>query len=81
MATVLALTLTGIVRAQETKLTVMVFQGMQNLPLFAAQSNGLFAKRGLAIDIQIAPSSEEMGAGRSSTRRWTTDWQWRMSAR
>jgi ABC-type nitrate/sulfonate/bicarbonate transport system substrate-binding protein len=41
----------------------VVFQGMQNLPLFAAQSNGLFAKRGLAIDIQIAPSSEEMRAG------------------
>jgi hypothetical protein len=27
MATAFALTLTGIVRAQETKLTVMVFQG------------------------------------------------------
>ena len=40
MATVLALTLTGIARAQDTKLVVMVFQGMQNLPLFAAQSNG-----------------------------------------
>ena len=68
MATVFALTLTGTVRAQETKLTVMVFQGMQNLPLFAAQSNGLFAKRGLAIDIQIAPSSEEMRAGLADRR-------------
>ena len=65
MATVFALTLTGTVRAQETKLTVMVFQGMQNLPLFAAQSNGLFAKRGLAIDIQ---SSEEMRADLADRR-------------
>jgi hypothetical protein len=51
VATVFALTLTGVVRAQETKLTVVVFQGMQNLPLFAGRSNGLFAKRGLAIGL------------------------------
>ena len=68
MPLVLALTLTAIARAQDTKLTVMVFQGMQNLPLFAAQSNGLFAKRGLAIDIQIAPTSEEMRAGLADGR-------------
>ncbi len=68
MAIVLALTLTGVARAQDTKLTVMVFQGMQNLPLFAAQSKSLFAKRGLAIDIQVAPSSEEMRAGLADGR-------------
>jgi ABC-type nitrate/sulfonate/bicarbonate transport system substrate-binding protein len=68
VAIVLALMLTAIARAQDTKLTVMVFQGMQNLPLFAAQSKGLFAKRGLAIDIQIAPSSEEMRAGLADGR-------------
>jgi len=57
------LTLTGIARAEDTKLTVMVFQGLQNLPLFAAQSKGFFAKRGLAVDVQIAPGSEVMRQG------------------
>jgi len=33
-------------RAEDTKLTVMVFRGGQNLPLFAAQAKGFFAKRG-----------------------------------
>jgi len=27
-------------RAEDTKLTIMVFVGIQNLPLFAAQSQG-----------------------------------------
>jgi ABC-type nitrate/sulfonate/bicarbonate transport system substrate-binding protein len=45
-------------RAEETKLTIMVFVGIQNLPLFAAQSQGFFAKRGLSVDMKIAPGSE-----------------------
>jgi ABC-type nitrate/sulfonate/bicarbonate transport system substrate-binding protein len=53
---------------QGSKLTVMVFPGMQNLPLFAAQSNGLFAKRGLAVDIKMAPSSDEQRAGLADGR-------------
>ena len=68
MAIVFALTLTGIARAQDTKLTVMVFQGMQNLPLFAAQSKGFFARHGLAIDVRITPTSEEMRAGLADGR-------------
>lgn len=49
--------------AAETPLTVMVFQGVQNLPLLAAQAQGLFAKRGLKVDIKIAPGSEELRNG------------------
>ena len=41
----------GLAQAQETKLTVMVFRGGQNLPLFAAQEQGFLAKRGLAVNV------------------------------
>lgn len=58
----------GSVQAQDSKLTIMVFQGLQNLPLFAAQSQGYFTKRGLSVDIKIAPSSEEMRAGLADGR-------------
>ena len=49
--------------AAETTLTVSVFQGMQNLPLFAAQQKGFFAKRGLSVVMKIAPSSVEQRRG------------------
>jgi hypothetical protein len=45
--------------AAQTHLTVMVFAGMQNLPLLAAQSQGFFDQRGLTVDIKIAPNSDE----------------------
>jgi ABC-type nitrate/sulfonate/bicarbonate transport system substrate-binding protein len=51
-----------------TPLTVMVFQGMQNLSLFAAQSQGLFAKRGLALELKIAPNSDEARDGLAAGR-------------
>jgi ABC-type nitrate/sulfonate/bicarbonate transport system substrate-binding protein len=41
----------------------MVFVGTQNLPLFAAQSLGFFAKRGLDVDMKIAPGSEVLRQG------------------
>ena len=45
----------GLAHAQETKLTVMVFRGGQNLPLFAAQEQGFLAKRGIAyVDSPIS---------------------------
>jgi ABC-type nitrate/sulfonate/bicarbonate transport system substrate-binding protein len=50
-------------QAQTTNLTIMVFQGMQNLPLLAAQSQGFFAKRGLNVDVRIAPDSDELREG------------------
>ena len=34
-------------RAADTPLTVIVFPGVQNLPMFAAQAKGFFAKRDL----------------------------------
>src|SRR4051794_2658538 len=52
----------------QTRLTVMVFQGIQNLPLFAAQTKGFFAKRGLEVEIKIAPTSDEMRSGLAEGR-------------
>ena len=46
----------------------MVFQGVQNLPLFAAQTRGFFAKRGLEVEIKIAPTSDEMRNGLAEGR-------------
>ena len=58
-----------IVPAQaQTKLTVMVFQGLQNLPLFAAQEKGFFARRGIEVDLKIAPTSDEMRNGLAEGR-------------
>jgi ABC-type nitrate/sulfonate/bicarbonate transport system substrate-binding protein len=59
----LAAAMTSQAHAQTTNLTIMVFQGMQNLPLLAAQSQGFFAKRGLKVDIRIAPDSDELREG------------------
>lgn len=52
----------------QTKLTIMVFQGMQNLPLLAAQQNGFFARRGLDVNIKIAPNSDELRNGLADGR-------------
>jgi ABC-type nitrate/sulfonate/bicarbonate transport system substrate-binding protein len=52
----------------QTRLTIMVFQGVQNLPLFAAQTKGFFGKRGLEVDIKIAPTSDEMRNGLAEGR-------------
>jgi ABC-type nitrate/sulfonate/bicarbonate transport system substrate-binding protein len=38
-------------------LEVIVFEGLQNLPLFAAQANGFFAKRGVELRLQFTPNS------------------------
>lgn len=54
--------------AQETKLSVMVFRGGQNLPILAAQSKGFFAKRGLSIELKIAPSAAELPKGLADGR-------------
>jgi ABC-type nitrate/sulfonate/bicarbonate transport system substrate-binding protein len=58
----------GTARAEDTRLTIMVFQGLQNLPLLAAQSKGFFAKRGLSVDIKIAPTSNELRDGLAEGR-------------
>lgn len=58
----------GPARAQYTQLTVMVFQGMQNLPLFAAQHTGPFGRRGLEVEIKNAPTSDELRNGLAEGR-------------
>jgi ABC-type nitrate/sulfonate/bicarbonate transport system substrate-binding protein len=45
---------------EPTQLRVKVFAGFQNLPLFAGQARGIFARHGLAIDLQITPNSPEL---------------------
>jgi ABC-type nitrate/sulfonate/bicarbonate transport system substrate-binding protein len=52
----------------ETHLTTMVFQGLQNLPLYAAQQKGFFAKHGLSVDQRIAPGSQELREGLAQGR-------------
>jgi ABC-type nitrate/sulfonate/bicarbonate transport system substrate-binding protein len=51
------------VAAQETKLRVNVFPSPQNLPLYIAQEKGLFAKRGLSVEIQVTPNSQAQRDG------------------
>ena len=51
-----------------TPLTVMVFPGTQTLPLFAAQAQGFFERRGLAVDLRPAPNSEEQRNGLAAGR-------------
>src|SRR6202048_1203837 len=52
----------------QTQLTTMVFQGGQNLPLFAAQQKGFFAKHSLPVDQRIAPNSQELREGLAQGR-------------
>lgn len=54
--------------AEDTKLTVIVFPGVQNLPMFAAQAKGFFAKRGLAVDLKFTPNSDELRNGLAEGR-------------
>jgi ABC-type nitrate/sulfonate/bicarbonate transport system substrate-binding protein len=76
-ALLLGFTVAGVARAQETKVTVMVFRGGQNLPLFAAQEQGFLAKRGLAVNVIFAPSADELprvlGDGRVQIIHSTSD--------
>jgi len=57
------LAMAGGARAQDTKLTVMVFAGVQNMPIIAVQTKGFFAKRGLSVEVLPAPSSEILRNG------------------
>jgi ABC-type nitrate/sulfonate/bicarbonate transport system substrate-binding protein len=48
---------------QQTRLSVMVYRGGQNLPLFVAQEQGFFQKRGLSVELINAPNSDELPKG------------------
>jgi ABC-type nitrate/sulfonate/bicarbonate transport system substrate-binding protein len=50
-------------RAEDTKVNVIVFPGVQNLALFAAQAKGFYAKRGLAVDLKFTVNSDELRGG------------------
>jgi len=54
--------------AQETQLRTMVFAGIQNVPLFAADAKGFFTKRGLKIEQLVAPNSGELREGLAQGR-------------
>jgi ABC-type nitrate/sulfonate/bicarbonate transport system substrate-binding protein len=49
--------------AAQTQLKVMVFPGLSNLPIFAAQHKDLFAKQGLAIELLNTPNSDVLRDG------------------
>lgn len=49
--------------AAQTPLKVMVFPGLSNLPIFAAQHKDLFAKQGLAIELLNTPNSDVLRDG------------------
>lgn len=67
VASVLALR-PGTAVADDTKLTVIVFPGLQNLPMFAAQAKGFFAKRGLNVELKFTPNSDELRNGLAEGR-------------
>lgn len=52
----------------DTQLTVIVFPGVQNLPMFAAQAKGFFAKRDLSVDLKFTPNSDELRNGLAEGR-------------
>jgi len=52
--------------AAQTALKVVTFPGLTNLPIFAAEKNGLFAKRGLAVDVIFTPNSKSQREGLAS---------------
>jgi ABC-type nitrate/sulfonate/bicarbonate transport system substrate-binding protein len=55
-------------RAEDTKLAVIVFPGVQNLPMFTAQAKGFYAKRGLSVDLKFTPNSDELRNGLAEGR-------------
>ena len=46
-----------------TPLRVRVFPGVQNLPLFVGQARGVFAARGLAVELQVTANSQALRDG------------------
>lgn len=48
------------------RLHLIVFPGVQNLPNFAAEANGFFAKRGLAVETTFTKSSQQQRSGLAS---------------
>jgi ABC-type nitrate/sulfonate/bicarbonate transport system substrate-binding protein len=54
----------GVGRAEEpVPLRVRVFPGVQNLPIFAGQAKGFFARHGTRVELQFTPSSPALRNG------------------
>jgi ABC-type nitrate/sulfonate/bicarbonate transport system substrate-binding protein len=49
--------------AEVSRLTVIVFPGVQNLPMFAAEAKGFYANRSLDVDIKFTAGSAELRDG------------------
>ena len=49
--------------AELTPVRVNVFPGAQNIPIFAGVAKGIFEKRGLKVDIQFTPNSDQQRKG------------------
>jgi ABC-type nitrate/sulfonate/bicarbonate transport system substrate-binding protein len=47
----------------QDNLKVMVFAGIQNLPLIVAETKGFYKKRGLNVEVALAPSSDALRNG------------------
>lgn len=48
--------------------TVIVFPSVQDLPLYAAQAKGIYARHGLNVDIKFTPNSKELRNGLAEGR-------------
>src|SRR5262249_59976308 len=63
-----AITAMNCAASAQTQLKVIVFPTLSNLAQFAAQSQGYYSKRGLAVDLIYTPSSEELRSGLAPRR-------------
>jgi ABC-type nitrate/sulfonate/bicarbonate transport system substrate-binding protein len=54
--------------AAQTELKVVVFAGMSNLAQFAAEAQGYYKKRGLAVELVYTPNSTELRSGLAAGR-------------
>ncbi len=55
-------------RADDTHLDLIVFQGVNNLPLLAAQEQGFFARHEISVTVKITGGSDELRTGLAEGR-------------
>src|SRR5450432_2101967 len=63
-----ALMATGVAASAQTPLKVIVFPTISNLAQYAAQAQGYYSKRGLAVDLIPTPNSDETRDGLTQGR-------------
>jgi ABC-type nitrate/sulfonate/bicarbonate transport system substrate-binding protein len=63
VAALLVIAQSSRVSAAETRVRVNVFANPQNIALYAARDKGLFARHGLAVEIQFTPNSRAQRTG------------------